>query len=301
MLFCCRAVFILKKGVWGNAEDTFDLAVEMAAFFFDGRCRSVKGKMMRAAVGLLCAIVLLSNVSCLNAAAMENSVDAQEAAVPEGSGGVTKLESEKGEKASGEALPDDEGTPKDGKPDQNSGERASDGGESDQQGGGEMAEGGQPGHPDGEEPPASDALEQTDGEGPSNEAEWGEGSGGDLMKTEEGALEGTERAAFDGGEMLTANERESADSGTLTEIAALSEDTLIFESGLFSTRLFSTGKTFMVDGKSYSSADATAEYAAGDNVTAYYFAADSLLYFDGNGPMENWGKGILGPGIMTPP
>lgn len=51
----------------------------------------------------------------------------------------------------------------------------------------------------------------------------------------------------------------------------------------FFPQVYSPGKSFTVDGKTYNSMDTDETYLAGDDITAYYFEADSLLYFDGTG------------------
>lgn len=79
---------------------------------------------------------------------------------------------------------------------------------------------------------------------------------------------------------------------------------------VFSLQAYSAGESFTVDGKTYNSLDADETYSAGDDITAYYFAADSLLYFTGTGAMEWTGyfvpwyhitpeKCVIGEGITT--
>ena len=144
-----------------------------------------------------------------------------------------------------------------------------------------------------------------------NEQEKGQENG----KPDEGAepVPGDAEEEPDGAELEDAGEEPGEDA-----VVTVSENTVEEESAaeavasgmLFSPQVYSAGEFFTVDGKTYNSLDADETYTAGDAITAYYFEADSLLYFDGTGPMEWAGyftpwyqiapeKCVIGEGITT--
>ena len=109
-----------------------------------------------------------------------------------------------------------------------------------------------------------------------------------------------------------AGESEGAVAGTVSEntAEAETEEETVPAGMFFSVQAYSAGESFTVDGKTYNSLDADETYTAGADITAYYFAADSLLYFDGTGEMEWEGyfvpwyhiypeRCVIGEGITT--
>lgn len=82
-------------------------------------------------------------------------------------------------------------------------------------------------------------------------------------------------------------------SENIVEEVSDAEDILASES--FFPQVYAAGRSFIVDGKSYNSMDADETYSASDDITAYYFAGDSLLYFDGTGLMKDWSTPVTRP------
>lgn len=110
----------------------------------------------------------------------------------------------------------------------------------------------------------------------------------------------------------TGVEPEAEAAGTVSEntAEAETEEETVPAGMFFSVQAYSAGESFTVDGKTYNSLDADGTYTAGADITAYYFAADSLLYFDGTGEMEWEGyfvpwyhiypeRCVIGEGITT--
>lgn len=110
----------------------------------------------------------------------------------------------------------------------------------------------------------------------------------------------------------TGAEPEAEVAGTVSEntAEAETEEETVPAGMFFSVQAYSVGESFTVDGKTYNSLDADETYTAGADITAYYFAADSLLYFDGTGEMEWEGyfvpwyhiypeRCVIGEGITT--
>lgn len=88
------------------------------------------------------------------------------------------------------------------------------------------------------------------------------------------------------------NETETVSENTVDEAP---EEKAILTRNLSFPQVYASGRSFTVDGKSYNSVDADETYVAGDDITAYYFAGDSLLYFDGTGSMKDWNLVVYRP------
>ena len=110
------------------------------------------------------------------------------------------------------------------------------------------------------------------------------GESGEETKDEEEGAEETKPAPESSTE-----EPEEREAGTVSENTVEAElEEPVLTGMFFSTQVYSAGETFTVDGRTYNSLDADETYSAGDDIKEYYFAADSLLYFDGTGPMADW-------------
>ena len=93
-------------------------------------------------------------------------------------------------------------------------------------------------------------------------------------------------------ELEDPDETETVSENTVDEAP---EEKEIFVRNLSLPQVYASGRSFTVDGKTYNSMDADETYVAGDDITAYYFAGDSLLYFDGTGPMKDWNLVVYRP------
>lgn len=136
----------------------------------------------------------------------------------------------------------------------------------------------------------SDDENQEEKEKEESDEEVETGSEGNAENPEEGA---EETAPGDSLEELLEGEAVETVSENTVEEELDAEDIPVRVS--FFPQVYSSGKSFMVDGKTYNSIDADESYAAGDDITAYYFEADRLLYFDGTEPMEDWSTPVTRP------
>lgn len=208
----------------------------------------MKKKAIRAITGLLCAAMFFSHMADMRVYAMENGAG-QEAQMQERVSGNDDTGEVREEPGETVQEPADEDT----EPETGSRE--------------------EPAEPD------EGDLEK-DGQ------EKGEtGESGEETKDEEEGAEETKPAPESSTE-----EPEEREAGTVSEnmVETGPEEEPVLTGMFFSPQVYSAGETFTVDGRNYNSLDADETYSAGDDITAYYFAADSLLYFDGTGPMTDW-------------
>lgn len=230
----------------------------------------MKKKVVRAITGLLCAAMVFSNMARMRVYAMGDGAG-QEAQMQESVSGN-----------------DDTGEPQ---------EEARETGQEPEEDGTKL----ETGNP--EEP-----AEPGEGDHEKDGQEKGETEeGGEETEDEEEESEEREPEQED-----STKEPEEREAGTVSEntVETGPEEEPVLTGMFFSPRVYSAGETFTVDGKTYNSLDADETYSAGDDITAYYFAADSLLYFTGTGAMEWTGyfvpwyritpeKCVIGEGITT--
>jgi len=221
----------------------------------------MKRKTLRSITGLLCAALVFSNMAGMSAFAMEEGGAGQKAQVQEQ------------ESVSGNDAGEDDG------------EKT------------EEAE-----EPEALEYPEEPEIEATDS-GTEPEITIPEEAAATNDGDQENGGQKTEETGETAPEGSAGETPEGEAAGTVSENTVEEENCgeAVPARESFFPQAYSSGKSFTVDDKTYNSADADETYTAGDNITAYYFEADSLLYFDGSGPMQDWLQHIYRPWYRIEP
>ena len=212
----------------------------------------MKKKVIRVFTGLLCAALIFSNTAGMSGMCVY--------AMEDGAGQETQLQ----ESVSGND--DDTGEPQ----------------EDTEESGQEPADGGT--EQEGSEEPAEPEEEGKEDE----EQENGDIEDGGETLPKDGEEDPEEAGSEPEGSAGEEPEKEAVGTVSENTMEAEPEEEIVPAGMFFSPQVYALGRSFTVDGKTYNSMDADETYSAGDDVTAYYFAADSLLYFDGTGPMTDW-------------